>query len=81
MIPEEELFKLEKQRSRGEIAETLVEAAEEIRAGTVHLESATDDQQITIPETPRFEIELERLIDSETGEERYELEYELRWTK
>lgn len=81
MMPEEELFKLEESRSRGEIADTLVEAAEEIRAGTVHLESATDDQQITIPETPRFEVELERITDSETGEERYELEYEIRWNK
>ena len=28
-----------------------------------------------------LEVELERLTDSETGERRYELEYEIRWTE
>ncbi|WP_435096302.1 amphi-Trp domain-containing protein [Halorubrum sp. N11] len=40
-----------------------------------------DEQQVAVPERPRFEVELERLTDSETGEQRYELEYEIRWTK
>ncbi len=80
-MPEEELFKQDEPRSRDDIADALVDAAEEIRAGTVHLDGATDDQQVAIPESPRFEIELERLTDSETGEERYELEYEIRWTR
>jgi amphi-Trp domain-containing protein len=80
-MPEEELFKLEEQRSRVKIADSLLEAAEQIRTGTVHLESATDGHDVVLPENPRFEVELERLTDSETGEERYELEYEIRWTK
>ncbi|WP_205849565.1 hypothetical protein [Natronorubrum bangense] len=31
---------------------------------------------MTLLEIPTFEVELERLIDPEAGEERYELEYE-----
>ncbi|WP_256296241.1 amphi-Trp domain-containing protein [Haloarchaeobius salinus] len=80
-MPEEQLFKTEEHRSRAEIAEALVAAAEEIGAGSVHLESGTDEQQVSVPENPRFEVELERLTDSETGEQRYELEYEIRWTE
>ncbi|UTF52542.1 amphi-Trp domain-containing protein [Natronosalvus rutilus] len=79
-MPEEELFKTEEPRSRAEIAEALTVAAKQIETGTVHLESATEDERVTIPDTPTFEVELERLTDSETGEQRYELEYEIRWT-
>jgi hypothetical protein len=39
------------------------------------------ERTVTVPDRPRFEVELERLTDSETGEQRYELEYEIRWTK
>ena len=81
MIPEEELFKIEEQRTRTEIAEALLDAAEQIESGSVQLKSQTEEQNVTLPENPRFEVELERLTDSETGEERYELEYEIRWTK
>ncbi|WP_312908051.1 amphi-Trp domain-containing protein [Natronosalvus caseinilyticus] len=80
-MPEEELFKTEESRTRGEIAEALTAVAEQIETGSVHLESATKDERVTIPDTPRFEVELERLTDSETGEQRYELEYEIRWTE
>lgn len=80
-MPEEELFKTEESSPRAEIAETLVSAAEEIEAGTVHLKGSDQEYQVTVPENPTFEVELERLTDSETGEQRYELEYEIRWTK
>jgi amphi-Trp domain-containing protein len=80
-MPEEVLFKTEQQHTRSEIAEALVAAAEQIESGTVQLASDTETREITIPETSRFEVELERLTDSETGEERWELEYEIRWTK
>lgn len=80
-MPEEELFKTEQSKTRAEIAEALTSAAEQIEAGSVHLETSTDEQDVTIPENPKFEVELERLTDSETGEERYELEYEIRWTE
>jgi len=79
-MPEEELFKIEEQRTRTEIAEALLDAAEQIESGSVQLKSQTEEQNVTLPENPRFEVELERLTDSETGEERYELEYEIRWT-
>jgi len=81
VMPEEELFKSDVERSRAEIAEALVAAAEGIEAGTVELTGESTEQTVSIPETPRFETELERLTDSETGEERYELEYEIRWTR
>jgi amphi-Trp domain-containing protein len=80
-MPEEQLYKTETEQSRAQIAETLRGAADEVESGTVHLESRSDSQEVTVPERPRFEVELERLTDSETGEQRYELEYEIRWTE
>ncbi|MEF8841280.1 MAG: amphi-Trp domain-containing protein [Haloarculaceae archaeon] len=80
-MPEEQLFKTEEAHTRAEIAQALAEAAEQIESGTVALESATQEQSVSIPEEPTFEVELERLTDSETGEQRYELEYELHWTE
>jgi len=81
VMPEEELFKTETDQQRAAIAESLVAAAEGIEAGTVRLTGAETDQEVSIPETATFETELERLTDSETGEQRYELEYEIRWTQ
>jgi amphi-Trp domain-containing protein len=80
-MPEEQLFKTEARRTRTEIAEALVAAAEEIESGTVDLEDESERQRVALPERPLFEVELERLTDSETGEMRYELEYEIRWTE
>ncbi len=80
-MPEEVLFKTEAPHSRSEIAETLAGAAEQIEAGTVQLESTDQTETVTVPEDATFEVELERLTDSETGEQRYELEYELHWTE
>ncbi|MFW5905241.1 MAG: amphi-Trp domain-containing protein [archaeon] len=80
-MPEEVLFKVEERTSRTEIADALREAASQIETGDVTLASDTAEQRVTVPDRPRFEVELERLTDSETGEQRYELEYEIRWTK
>jgi len=80
-MPEEELFKTEQEIPRTEIAEALRDAAGQIESGDVLLVSDAKEQTVTVPERPRFEVELERLTDSETGEQRYELEYEIRWTK
>lgn len=79
-MPEEELFKTEERVSRSEIADAVRDAAEQIESGDVRLVSDTDDRTVTVPESALFEIELERLTDSETGERRYEHEYEIRWT-
>ena len=80
-MPEEQLFKTEQQATRGEIADALRDAADQLESEEVRLVSDTEEQTIAVPETPRFEVELERLTDSETGEQRYELEYEIRWTR
>lgn len=80
-MPEEQLFKTEASTKRSEIAQMLVDAADQIESGTVTLESTDQEASVSIPDEPRFEVELERLTDSETGEQRYELEYEVRWTK
>jgi amphi-Trp domain-containing protein len=80
-MPEEVLFKTEGQLTKTEIADALRNAAEQIESGDVQLVSDTKEQTVTVPESPQFEVELERLTDSETGEQRYELEYEIRWTK
>lgn len=80
-MPEEQLFKTEESQTRAEIADVLVSAAEQIEAGTVRLEDASTTQRVEIPDSSTFEVELERLTDSETGDRRYELEYEIRWTE
>ncbi len=80
-MPEEVLFKTEDELPRTEIAEALRDAADEIESGDVTLISDAEEQSVAVPERPRFEVELERLTDSETGEQRYELEYEIRWTR
>jgi len=54
------------------------EAATQIESGGVQLTSDTAAQQVTVPEDSLFEVELERLTGSGTGEQRYELEYEIR---
>jgi amphi-Trp domain-containing protein len=80
-MPEDVLFKTEERVSRTEIAQALRDAADRIESGTVQVVTDTDEQSVSVPESPRFEVELERLTDSETGDQRYELEYEIRWTK
>lgn len=78
-MPEEDLFKTEKRVERAEISETLRDAADQIESGKVSLASNRGEQTVTVPDRPWFEVELERLTDSETGDQRYELEYEIRW--
>jgi amphi-Trp domain-containing protein len=80
-MPEEVLFKTEEAVSREDVADAFADAAEQVRTGTVTLESATDEQNVELPEETTFEVELERVTDSETGEEYYELEYEISWTE
>jgi amphi-Trp domain-containing protein len=80
-MPEEQLFKIENPQTRSEIAETLAVAAEEIESGTVQLSGPEQEREVTVPEEPTLEVELERLTDSETGEQRYELEYEISWNE
>lgn len=80
-MPEKVLFKTEKAQPRATIAEALRSAADQIEDGTVTLAEAGQTRTAMIPDSPTFEIELERLTDSETGEQRFELEYELHWTE
>lgn len=75
-MPEESLYEDESQRSRGDIAARLRQAATEIEQGEVHL----GDQTVTIPEEAEFEVELERETDAGTDETSYELEYEIEWS-
>lgn len=81
LMPEEQLYKTEAETTRADIAAALRDAADEIESGDVRLGDGAKEQTVTVPERPRFEVELERLTDSETGAQRYELEYEIRWTK
>jgi amphi-Trp domain-containing protein len=80
-MPEEQLFKTENSHTRAEIADVLASAAEQVEAGTVQLADESTTRRVEVPDTPMLEVELERLTDSETGEQRYELEYEIRWTE
>ena len=79
-MPGEELFKSEQTHSRAEIARTLSATAEWIESGTVRLEKRTEERDVPVPEAPLFDVELEPLTDSETGDERNELEDGMRWT-
>jgi amphi-Trp domain-containing protein len=80
-MPEEVLFKSEQTVTKAEITTALRTVADQLESGDVRLESDAEDRTVAVPEHPLFETELERLTDSETGEQRYELEYEIRWTK
>jgi amphi-Trp domain-containing protein len=80
-MPEEQRFKTAAKHTRAEIAEVLSDAAAQIETGTVLLEGPDGDETVEIPAGPLLEQELEVLTDSETGEKRYELEYEIRWTE
>lgn len=80
-MPEERLFKTEERQPRSEVARTLAGVAERLEDGEVDLKGDAQDRTVTVPEEPTFEVELERATDSETGEERYELEFELSWTE
>lgn len=66
-------------RSRAKIAATLYDAADQIESGSVHLEIPATEQPASISDELTFEVELERITNSETGQEYYELEYELSW--
>jgi hypothetical protein len=79
-MSEEELFETGQQGTRNEIAEALLNAAEQIEPESVQLKSERKGQDVPVPENPH-EVELERFTDSETVEERYELEHEIRWKK
>lgn len=78
---EQQLFEPEEQTACAEIADALHEAANRIETRSVELCSREAKQTGSLLEMSRFEVELKRLTDSETGEQRYELEYELRWTE
>lgn len=79
VMPQEVLYRTQSARTRPEIADPLTELAEQIAEGTVRLTNGAEEQTVEIPEQPSFEVELERLCDSETGEQRSELEFEIRW--
>jgi hypothetical protein len=52
-----------------------------IEWGTVQLSGPEQERDVTVPEEPTLEVELERLTDSETGEQRYGPEYEICWSE
>lgn len=80
-MPEEQLFKTEEPTTRSEIADRLVSTAEQLETGSVRLEGPGEERTVSVPEEPTFEVELKRVTDSETGEQYFELEFELSWTE
>lgn len=80
-MPEEQIFKTEEPKTRTEIARALREAADAIEGGQVELQSGDQEASVPVPDTSTFEVELERRTDPDSGERRYELEYELSWTR
>jgi amphi-Trp domain-containing protein len=79
-MQEETQFKSDSELSRMKIAIALRKAADHIEFGEVRFESEDGDLRIPVPERSQFEVELASLTDSETGEQRYDLEYEIKWS-
>jgi amphi-Trp domain-containing protein len=74
-MPEHHLLNTEGRTTRTQIADALREPADQIESRDVQLVGDTDEQTVAVPDRPRFEVDLERLTESEPGGQRYELEY------
>lgn len=51
------------------------------RAEQFGLRAVVGDRTVDVPDEPTFEVELDLMTDSESGEQYYELEFELSWSK
>lgn len=80
-MSEENKFETEEQMSRKNISKTLHDSADQIEFGGVTLVGDLHEQSVTVTGHPRFRIELKQLTGSEHSDQRYNLVYEIQWTK
>ncbi|MDQ2049733.1 amphi-Trp domain-containing protein [Natronolimnohabitans sp. A-GB9] len=81
-MPEEVLFKFERQMDRADIAEYLRSVADSLEAGDpIGLEAGGESVTMTPPARPTFEIKAERETSSSApdGPGELGLEFELEW--
>jgi len=79
-MPEEVLFKFERQMSGEDIATYLRTVADNIEAGeTVTLEAGGESVTMEPPARPTFEIKAERETSSSGGPAELSVEFELEW--
>ncbi|ELY43623.1 MULTISPECIES: amphi-Trp domain-containing protein [Natronorubrum] len=81
-MPEEVLFKFERQMERNEIADYLRTVADSLESGgPISLEAGGDSVTMTPPARPTFEIKAERETSSSAPDKPGELglEFELEW--
>ena len=81
-MPEEVLFKFERQMDRNEIADYLRTVADSLESGgPVSLEAGSESVTMTPPARPTFEIKAERETSSSNpdGPGELGLEFELEW--
>jgi amphi-Trp domain-containing protein len=74
---EEVLFETESVQDRSDIADYFEQVAENLRHGTVTLVSGDDEITLEPPQSPVFEVKVER--EQEGGEEEMSVEFEVEW--
>jgi len=76
---EETLISVEGPQDRATIAAYFRQFADQLEAdGAVTFSTDTDEVELTIPETPAFELEIES--ETEDDEIEYEIEFEIEWS-
>lgn len=79
-MPEETIFRVSSRRTQEDIADSLRMLAEKLEKGEdVTLSADGESTTLTVPEEPRFEIEVEREIPSSGGQTETSIEVELEW--
>lgn len=77
-MPEEVLFKFEREMDRGEIADYLRTVADTLDGSeSLSLEAGSDSVSMDVPSRPTFEIKAERETDGSGAE--LSVEFELEW--
>lgn len=79
-MPEQTLFKFERDMDTGEVAEYLRTVADHLESGDeFNLESGNDSVTLTPPGRVEFEVEVERETSKSGDSAEIEIEFELEW--
>ncbi|CQH64103.1 uncharacterized protein HHUB_4278 (plasmid) [Halobacterium hubeiense] len=79
-MPEETIFRVSSRRTQDDIADSLRTLAEKLETGE-DVTLSTDDESttVTVPDEPRFEVEVEQEIPSSGGQTETSIEVEVEW--
>lgn len=79
-MPEETLFKTEKEHTREEIAAYLREVADKLdSSGQLQLNAGAQSLDMAVPERLTFEVKAERETAADGSEREFSIEFELEW--